>query len=145
MGNELDRLVAVGQLQGVSPNREQAQSLIRQAVRHLASAEAIVAIDGAGAYSLLYDAARKGLTALLALHGYRPTRTGGHRVIPIACADFATPELHPLLKSFDRMREVRNELAYPPLELLSRDPQDVTEDLSKARRIIKECTALVIT
>lgn len=145
MGSELDRLVAAGQVQVVNSNPQQAQSLILQAELHLTSAETILSIDGASAYSLLYEAARKALTALLALHGYRPTRTGGHRVIPIACADFATPELRPLLRTFDRMREVRNELAYPPPESLARDPRDVADDLEKARLIVKECFALVIS
>jgi hypothetical protein len=142
-GSELDRLVTVGQLQVVEPNEVHAKTLIRQATLHLTASESLLSIDGVGAYSLLYEAARKALTALLVSHGFRPTRTGGHRVIPIACADLATSELKPLLNAFDRMRRNRNELAYPPSEYLDPDPQDVTDDLRKARKIVDECALLV--
>jgi hypothetical protein len=43
------------------------------------------------------------------------------------------------------MREVRNELAYPSPDSLARDPQDVADDFSKARKIVSECGALVST
>jgi hypothetical protein len=142
-GSELDRLVAVGQLQVVEPNGDHAKTLIRQATLHLTASESLLSIDGVGAYSLLYEAARKTLTALLVSHGFRPTRTGGHRVIPIVCADLATNELKPLLNAFDRMRRNRNELAYPPSEYLDPDPQDVTDGLRKARKIVDECALLV--
>ena len=142
-GSELDRLVTVGQLQVVDPNGDHAKTLIRKATLHLTASESLLSIDGVGAYSLLYEAARKALTALLVNHGFRPTRTGGHRVIPIACADLATSELKPLLNAFDRMRKSRNELAYPPSEYLDPDPQDVTDDLRKARKIVDECALLV--
>ena len=143
MGSELDRLVTVGQLQAVEPSAEQARTLMRQAQLHLTAANAILDVDGVSAYSLLYESARKSLTALLALRGYRPTRTGGHRVIAIACAELASDELRPLLITFERMREVRNQLAYPSPDSLARDPQDVAEDLSKAYRIVSECAALI--
>jgi hypothetical protein len=142
-GSELDRLIAVGQLQVVEPNEVHAKILIRQATLHLTASESLLSIDGVGAYSLLYEAARKALTALLVDHGFRPTRTGGHRVIAIACADLASDELRPLLITFERMREVRNQLAYPSPDSLARDPQDVAEDLSKAYRIVSECAALI--
>ena len=142
-GSELDRLVAVGQLQVVEPNEVHAKILIRQATLHLTASESLLSIDGVGAYSLLYEAARKALTALLINHGFRPTRTGGHRVIPIACADLATSELKPLLNAFDRMRKSRNELAYPPSEFLEPDPQELIDDLKKARAIVDECALLV--
>jgi hypothetical protein len=42
------------------------------------------------------------------------------------------------------MRKSRNELAYPPSEYLDPDPQDVIDDLRKARAIVDEC-ALSVT
>lgn len=59
-------LIAGGQLQRVPASHEQAEALIATAQRHLVSANAVGATDPDGAYSMLYDAGRKALAAILA-------------------------------------------------------------------------------
>jgi hypothetical protein len=61
----IDSLLGRGQLTRVTPNRTLADTLLTQARAHLASAAAVVQSDPAGAFALVYDAARKALTAIL--------------------------------------------------------------------------------
>ena len=74
----IEDLVHDNHLQVVPASREHAERLLRQARQHLASAEDICTDDPQGAYALIYDAARKALTALLENQGLRPTSAGGH-------------------------------------------------------------------
>ena len=74
----IDRLLAGGELQRVPASRDHADRLVRQARTHLASAAEISETDPAGGYTLVYDAARKVLTAILENQGLRPTSRGGH-------------------------------------------------------------------
>ncbi len=61
----IDRMLADAELQRVPPSRVQADRLISRARTHTASAAAICEEDPPGAYAIVYDAARKALTAVL--------------------------------------------------------------------------------
>ena len=74
----IDRMLADQQLQRVPASREHADLLIAQARTHLSSASEICDADPTGGYALVYDAARKALTAVLENQGLRPTTRGGH-------------------------------------------------------------------
>jgi hypothetical protein len=77
----VDRMLAASQLQRVPASRQHADRLILQARKHLASADEISDDDPAGGYTLVYDAARKALTAVLENQGLRPTTRGGHLAV----------------------------------------------------------------
>jgi hypothetical protein len=64
-------MIARGDLERVPASRDHADVLVSQARRHLASAAVIADADPAGAYQLLYDAARKALVAVLENQGGR--------------------------------------------------------------------------
>src|SRR6185437_14081778 len=74
----LDGMIERGELERVPASREHADLLLSQARQHLTSAKAIAGSDPAGAYQLLYDAARKALAAVLENQGLRATSRGGH-------------------------------------------------------------------
>src|SRR5690242_3399261 len=65
----VDGMIARGEVERVPPSRDHADRLLRQAYQHLDSADAIAATDPAGAYQLLYDAARKALAGVLENEG----------------------------------------------------------------------------
>lgn len=67
------QMLTNGNLQKVVPSREAATAFLDAAEKHLVSALAITESDPDGAYSLLYDAARKSLAALLQTQGLRAT------------------------------------------------------------------------
>jgi hypothetical protein len=73
---EVQNLIDEGELQQVEPSEEHAEFLLDQADTHLASAAKLVDDDPSGALAMLYDAARKAMTAPSRGRGYgRRTRT----------------------------------------------------------------------
>jgi len=120
----------------VSANREHADLLLAQAGRHLSSAQAIATGDPAGAYQLLYDAARKALAAVLENQGLRATSRGGHIAVLDAVAAQLDPPLGPILRPFDRLRRRRNQAEYPAADQPGFRSEDVARDLPKVREIV---------
>lgn len=132
----IDRMLADAELQRVPPSRQQADSLIAQARIHLTSAASICDQDPPGAYALVYDAARKALTAVLENQGLRPTTRGGHLAAYDAVRAQLDPPLGKILRPFDRMRRQRHDAEYPPVTAPPLTADDVREDIPKATEII---------
>lgn len=74
----VERLLADGDLDRISPDLENARDLLESARRHLSSARKIRESDPEGAYAALYDAARKACGAFLEAQGLRATSRGDH-------------------------------------------------------------------
>jgi hypothetical protein len=106
-------MIARGELERVPASREHAELLLAQARQHLDSAQTIAEPDPAGAYQLLYDAARKALAAVLENEGLRATSRGGHIVVREAVSAQLDPPLGGILRPFDRLRRRRNQAEYP--------------------------------
>lgn len=70
-------LLKDGRLIKVVADLQAGQDKLEDCRRHLASAEKILDTDPEGAYSLLYDAARKSIDALLLAHGLRVANRPG--------------------------------------------------------------------
>lgn len=77
----IQRLLDGGELERVTASLEQAEVLLGDARRHLASAALIGQTDPLGAYVLAYDAARKSIVGILEVQGLRATAKGGHVVL----------------------------------------------------------------
>lgn len=106
-------------------NRHHADRLISQARKHLSSAAEICDEDPPGGYALVYDAARKALTALPENRGLRPTTRGGHLAAHVA-----------VRAQLDRMRRQRHDAEYPPSNAPALTADDVREDVLKAADIV---------
>jgi hypothetical protein len=132
----IDRMLADSQLQRVPASREQANRLIDQARAHLSSAADICDQDPPGGYAMLYDAARKALTAVLENQGLRPTTRGGHLAVYEAVRAQLDPPMGKILQPFDRMRRQRHDAEYPPAESPTLGPADIREDIPKAADIV---------
>jgi hypothetical protein len=132
----IDRMIAASELQRIPASREHADRLILQARRHLVSADEISDDDPAGGYTLLYDAARKALTAVLENQGLRPTTRGGHLAVYEATRAQLDPPMGQVLRPFDRMRRQRHDVEYPPTDAPQISANDVREDAAKARAIV---------
>lgn len=124
-------------LQRVHPSRQHADRLIRQARAHLRSAEVTGAEDPSGAYSMLYDAARKALAGVLENQGLRPTTYGGHLATYQAVVAQLDPPLGRQLRPFDRLRRTRNDAEYPSTDDEELSAEQVAEDLPKAAAIVE--------
>jgi hypothetical protein len=87
----IERMLADRQLQQLPASREHADRLMAQARRHLLTAQREAHQDPEAAYSVLYDAARKALVAILENQGLRPTSSGGH----VAVLEAVSAQLDP--------------------------------------------------
>src|SRR2546428_12203331 len=67
----IEDLVTTGRLVRIDADADEALEILASAERHLASAKKLQNDDPAGAYQLLYDAARKATTADMLANGYR--------------------------------------------------------------------------
>ena len=132
---DVEAMVAAGDLEQVAPSAENATRLLAEAERHLRSAELVADADPAGGYDLLYAAARKAMAAALAVQGLRATSKGGH----IAVQEAVTAQLGrsgSVVRPFGRLRRTRNDADYPRLDTPELSAEDIAEDLPKAKEIV---------
>ncbi len=136
-------LLDSGELQEIEVDREHADKLLRQARAHLESAALCRNTDFEGTYTLLYDAARKSLVALLEIQGLRPTAQGGHIVVFDALIAQLHPPMGTVINPFNRMRRTRRIAEYPQRKDRDVTEADIREDLEKAVEIVKLAEKLI--
>ena len=132
----VQKLIDGGNLQRVIASRDHAERLLKQSSNHLISAAKLSIDDPEGAYSALYDAARKALVAVLEVQGLRPTTKGGHVVVGQALEAQIDPPFDAVIPPFHRMRKLRNAQEYPAVDQPELTSLDVLEDLEKAKGIV---------
>jgi len=140
----IDYLVERGRLERITPRRETAEHLLREARRHLASAASLAETeDTSMAFVAAYDAARKALSAILAVQGLRAKGgDGGHAVLLDAVRP-QFPDQRRELQRFDWMRTVRNNTEYPDFDTPSATKHDVADAQAAAMPIIALAEAFV--
>ena len=135
MSSDVEELLRDGRIEHVEADSSAARDKLLEAKRHLDSAARIADADPAGAYALLYDAARKAIDAHMLASGYRVSRSrlGAHE----ATARYATAVLGKGhgddARHFDRMRRNRNRSEYGAWEV---GRSTVEADLRHARAIV---------
>jgi hypothetical protein len=118
-------MITAANLQKVAPSRDAAHHFLVQAAGHIDSAERVAAADPTDAYSLLYDAARKSLAAVLQTQGLRATSKGGHYAIQEAInAQFPGSPPRETFRSFRRLRRTRNQVEYDDVTPITADDVD---------------------
>lgn len=122
-------------LSEVTPNREHADWLLFQARRNLADAGRICETNPGGAYSLLYDAARMALVAVLENQGLRPTTQGGHTAPYEAVRAQLDHIAGRTIRPFAGMRRTRNDAEYPDFRSPPVTSADAREGLAAATAI----------
>ena len=132
----LDGMIERGELERVPASREHADLLLSQARQDLTSAKAIAGSDPAGAYQLLYDAARKALAAVLENQGLRATSRGGHIAVREAVSAQLDPPLGGVLRPFDRLRRRRNQVEYPSSAAPTVSGEEIERDAPKVEQIV---------
>lgn len=142
---DVNELLAKKHLERVSANIEHAEKLIAQARLHVASSATLRDSDLSLAFTGAYDAARKALTAILAVQGLRPTSAGGHLAVYHSSLAQFEPPMGKTIKPFDWMRRTRNETEYPDADSSGVHIDDVEEAIVIARDIIEFATKLVQT
>lgn len=133
---EVEGMVDRGDLELVAPSAAHADLLMKQADGHLAAAEPLVVEHPPSAFALLYDGARKAMTALLAKQGLRPTRAGGHVAVQDAVEAQLGRNTRHLVRPFRDLRRRRHESEYPSLEDPPVTVDEAREGLEDARGIV---------
>lgn len=135
-------LIAAGSLQNVAPSLESARGFLVQAAGHLDSAQRLADTDPTGAYTLLYDAARKSLAAVLQAQGLRATSKGGHYAIQEAiAAQFTKPPPRDAFRPFGRLRRTRNQVEYDDITTIT--AEDVQTEIPVVRSLYAMAEHLV--
>jgi hypothetical protein len=138
----INDLLAAGNLQKVAPSLDAAHGFLAQAAGHLDSALSVATSDPTGAYSLLYDAARKSLAAVLQAQGLRATSKGGHYAIQEAVkAQFTKPPPRDAFRPFGRLRRTRNQIEYDDISPIT--TEDVEADIPVVRTLHATAAHLV--
>lgn len=133
---DVRKLLAEKKLREVAPDPETAQVEIEVARRHIASAETIMNADSTLAFTALYDAIRKAISAHLRARGYRVGRgPGAHQKTgEYAQAALDHIDISAHLDEFDALRDLRNQSEY---EALSVEIGEVREALEHASVIVE--------
>lgn len=134
---EVQNLIDEGELEQVEPSDEHANLLMRQAENHLASASVLLPDDPPGAFTVLYDAARKSLAAVLAKQGLRATNKNGHRATQEAIEAQLGPNARKVIRPFRTLRLRRHDAEYPALDTPEVTAEEANEALSDARSIVE--------
>jgi hypothetical protein len=134
---EVEAMIASGEIERVHPDRGRSDAMLDEARTHLDSATAIVDTDPQGAYSLLYDAARKAMAAVLENQGLRATSRGGHLAVYQSVRAQLDPPMGRTLQPFDRMRRRRNAVEYGASSQAPVTAEEIREDAVKAQAIVE--------
>jgi hypothetical protein len=140
--DDVEALLKAGDLEQVAPSLTNAERLLVEAQRHLQSASALGQADPPGAYDMLYSAARKAMSAALAVQGLRATSQGGHLAVQEAVIA-QLGQSGQVVRPFGRLRRTRNEADYPKLDTPELTSDNVDEDLPRARAIVDAMTRLI--
>ncbi len=125
-----------GQWEVVESGLISAVADLEVAKAHLKSASIVVDADPIGSFQLTYDAARKGIQALLLAVGVRITAGGGHYAFVRVAESSAFRS--PSFREFREMRIHRNQVEYPSPEVAPLPPAFVLEALRHASSMIDE-------
>jgi uncharacterized protein (UPF0332 family) len=140
----VDKLLAQGELEEVTPSEVLAGRLVTEAEKHLAAADQIVEIDEAGAYQLAYDAARKACAALLAQQGLRATTRGGHVAVQDTVqAQFGGKGGMAAFGSIPRMRRKRAASEYPNMDTPTTTTEEAREAIETAQAVLAAAKSLL--
>ncbi|MGH3103004.1 MAG: hypothetical protein ACRDN6_02765 [Gaiellaceae bacterium] len=131
----MDDLVRAGTLERTASDTGAARIEIESAQAHLRSAESLAGDDPIMAYTALYDAARKAVTAHMRAHGIRVKGVQGYHAKTFAYAEAALGHL-PIadhVTRLDDMRRLRNAVEYRQRRVSA---AEVEVDLASAREIV---------
>jgi hypothetical protein len=134
---DIERLIADGELERVTPSDEVARRLLADAEAHIGLASKGVEDDPAGALQLSYDAARKASAGLLAVQGLRATTRGGHiAVIDAVRAQFNDRGRMDVFGRLHPLRRRRNRTEYPDLDSPGVNEDDARQALDTASAVV---------
>jgi hypothetical protein len=141
--DDVERLLADGELEPVPPNIEHAERLLDEARRHHDSATALEGADAPGCLQLSYDCARKACLALLAAQGLRSTSRGGHGAVQDAVrAQFGGDQMR-VFNAYSRLRRRRNNSEYADATTPTVTAEDASDAIDISGKILDAATKVL--
>ena len=137
--SEIEGLIASADLQKLTGDAANGERLLQKATVTLETARSAIERDPDSAFVLAYDAARQGLTALLAHQGLRPTTKGGHYAVEQA----VRAQFGPGFRQFGALRRRRNELEYPERPGDDASVDEATDSVERSQAIITAAEGLL--
>lgn len=128
MSEEIESLIEKRVVVRVEPDPATAREELEMARRHLAAAETIAELDPTLAFTGLYDAIQKAISAHMRSNGFRvPKGLGTH----VKAGQYARVALQHLgvdehLDEFDVLRDLRNQSEYDARAMSSDDVEDAS-------------------
>ncbi len=130
-------LIRRAKIERLAPSGANARHLIQESRRHLASAEVLAGTDDvSAAFVMAYDAARKALTAILAVQGLRARGGNGGHVVLLDVTRPQFPDHAAVLARFDWLRNLRNATQYPDFQRPTATVEDVQAAIPAATEIV---------
>lgn len=133
--SEIEDMLARGELEKVEPSEDHADLLLSQAQGHLDAADGLLEQHPPSAYSLLYEGARKAMSAVLAKQGLRGTASGGHVAVQNAIEAQLGAMRH-VVRKFRQLRTRRHDSEYPSINQPEVTVDEAREGLADARDIL---------
>jgi hypothetical protein len=144
--DDIERLLAAGELERVIPSPDVADRLLADADAHIGLAGKGTDDDPSGALQLAYDAARKAAAALLAIQGLRATTRGGHiAVLDAARAHFNDKGGIAVFGQINRVRRRRHDSEYPSADTPAITGDDAQRALTVARDTVAAARKIIAT
>jgi len=142
-GDAIEEMISEGLIEGVQPDKAAALAELGMAKGHLVSAEQVLETDSALAYTALYDAARKAISAEMRHRGVRAMgQTGLHvRTFTYARRMFAGLGIDDALGSLERMRKNRHGSEYSVSVITA---SQARRDLPHAQAIVAKIEELLV-
>jgi hypothetical protein len=142
----IERLIASGELDQITPAPDVADRLLADAGAHIGLAEKGIKADAAGALQLSYDAARKAAVALLAIQGLRATTRGGHiAVLDAAKAQFNDKGGIAVFGRINRVRRRRHDSEYPSADTPAITAGEAQQAITIARETLEAARQIIAT
>ena len=134
----IDDLLKNRRLRKDKSNADIARQIWSKTAKDLATSKHLMPVDADRAHERAYDAAFKGVVAILRAIGYRLGHQYQRQTAVEVLRAFLDDASHePLVESFDDMRYKRNRVSYDAGEATETEAQQAVEDAEKLVELLK--------
>ncbi len=132
-----------GKIKKQDPSKNNIDVLIKRAQRDVEVSKLNLDIDYDTAFSTAYNAMLKAGRAFILSKGYKTDDGAQHKTTVDFCSFFLDGEINKLAKTFDRMRRIRNTIAYDPFDYAGFEKKDVVSAIESAEKFVKAIEKLL--
>jgi len=132
-----------GKIKEQKVKKDQIEVLIKRAQRDTEVSKLNLEIDYDTSFSTAYNSMLKAGRAFILSKGYRTDDGAQHKTTVDFCSFFLDGETNKLIKTFDRMRRIRNIIAYDPFDYAGFEKDDVLSAIESAEKFVKAIEKLL--